>query len=97
MRRLETAPEPQTAPLPSQSSPSAAFGKSAAECRLRDDVIVMDKARLQNAPKVQQDQVEDGSSKAWQKKADSYWSQYSSMSPGQDGPTNSARDSGAPR
>src|SRR5882757_2631360 len=60
---------------------------SIANAMVRDDVIVMDKARLQNAPKVQQDQTEDGSSNTWQKKADAYWSQYSSMSPGHDVPT----------
>jgi hypothetical protein len=51
---------------------------STASAMVKDNVLVMDKARLQNAPKVQQDQIEDGSSKAWQDKADKYWSKQGS-------------------
>jgi hypothetical protein len=44
-----------------------------ASSMVRRDAIVLDKARFVNAPKVQQYQTEDGSSAAWEQKADSYW------------------------
>ncbi|MDB6045148.1 MAG: hypothetical protein JWM63_3699 [Gammaproteobacteria bacterium] len=68
-----------------------------ASAMVRNDALVMDKASLQNAPKVQQDQMEDGSSKTWQKKADNYWSKYSPMSPGHDRQKNPDQADSVPR
>ena len=46
---------------------------STASSHVSHDALVVDKARLLNAPKVQQHQTEDGSSHVWQQKADQYW------------------------
>ena len=45
----------------------------AASAMIQHDTLVVDKARLANAPKVQQYQTEDGPSDVWQRKADKYW------------------------
>jgi hypothetical protein len=63
---------------------------------VRNDALVMDKSRLLNAPKVQQDQMEDGPSAIWQKKADSYWSKYQ-ISTDKDTATSPGEDGGTPR
>ncbi|HVW70283.1 MAG TPA: hypothetical protein VHB68_15005 [Steroidobacteraceae bacterium] len=47
-----------------------------ASALVQHDALVIDKARLESAPKVQQYQSEDGSSQTWQKKADNYWKKY---------------------
>ena len=44
-----------------------------ASARVRDNAVVLDKARFDGAPKVQQYQTEDYSSAAWEEKADNYW------------------------
>ena len=44
-----------------------------ASARVRDNAVVLDKARFDGAPKVQQYQSEDYSSAAWEEKADNYW------------------------
>jgi hypothetical protein len=46
---------------------------STASARVRDNSVVLDKARFEGAPKVQQFQAEDGPSTAWEEKADDYW------------------------
>jgi hypothetical protein len=46
---------------------------STVSARVRDNAVVLDKARFEGAPKVQQYQKEDGSSTVWEEKADSYW------------------------
>ena len=46
---------------------------STVSARVRDNAVVLDKARFEGAPKVQQYQKEDGSSTAWEEKPDSYW------------------------
>jgi len=51
---------------------------STASSMVYNNKLVMDKSRLEKAPKVKQG--EDRSSKAWQKKADSYWGKGSSSS-----------------
>lgn len=47
----------------------------AASAMVQHDMLVVDKSRFANAPKVQQYQTEDGPSAVWEKKADSYWKQ----------------------
>ena len=46
---------------------------STASAQVRDNIVVLDKARFDSAPKVQQYQSEDFSSSAWEEKADNYW------------------------
>jgi hypothetical protein len=46
---------------------------SIASAQVRNNSVVLDKARFQGAPKVQQFQAEDGPSTAWEEKADDYW------------------------
>jgi hypothetical protein len=46
---------------------------STASSMVQNGRIVVDKSKFQGAPKVQQSQMEDKTSTAWQKKADSYW------------------------
>ena len=46
---------------------------STASAKVRDNAVVLDKARFENAPKVQQFQKEDESSTAWEEKSDTYW------------------------
>jgi hypothetical protein len=46
---------------------------STASAQVRNNSLVLDKARFEGAPKVQQYQSEDGPSTAWEEKADSYW------------------------
>jgi hypothetical protein len=83
--------------IASPTGSATAVPYATASAMVRNDALVMDKATLQNAPKVQQDQMEDGSSKLWQKKADNYWSRYGSMSPGHDMPKNPDQADSAPR
>jgi hypothetical protein len=40
---------------------------------VRNDALVMNETRFENAPKVQQYQTEDASSSLWEHKADNYW------------------------
>jgi hypothetical protein len=47
----------------------------AASAMVQHDMLVVDKSRFANAPKVQQYQTDDGPSVVWEKKADSYWKQ----------------------
>jgi hypothetical protein len=51
---------------------------AAASSMLKDGKIVIDHARFQSAPKVQQNQIEDSS--GWKKQADKYWGQSGSHS-----------------
>jgi hypothetical protein len=74
--------------IASSTGSATAVPYSTASAMVKNNVLVMDKAQLEKAPKVQQDQTEDGSSTVWQKKADQYWSRYGAP-PDQ--------DSGAPR
>ena len=46
---------------------------STASAQVRDNSVVLDKARFDGAPKVQQFQTEDGPSTDWEEKADDYW------------------------
>jgi hypothetical protein len=55
---------------------------SAASSMVRKDTVVVNKARFEQAPKVQQYQGEDRTRAAWEQKADSYWKRYA-MSPEQ--------------
>jgi hypothetical protein len=55
---------------------------SAANAMVRNDTLVVNKDRFEQAPKVQQYQGEDVSRAKWEKKADSYWKRYA-MSPEQ--------------
>ena len=56
---------------------------SSASSMVQNGKLVMDRSRLQKAPKVQQNQLEDHSSATWKKKADSYWGKQSeSANPG---------------
>ena len=48
---------------------------------VQNDTLVVDKARLENAPKVQQYQAEDGPSDVWERKADGYWKRTASGAP----------------
>ncbi|MDB6090556.1 MAG: hypothetical protein JWN85_3340 [Gammaproteobacteria bacterium] len=69
-----------------------------ASSMVRNDTLVMDKSRLQNAPKVQRDQMEDRSSNTWQKKADKYWTKHGSTDHGQDAASkNPDQGTGTPR
>lgn len=54
-----------------------------ASSMVQHNMLVMDESRFMNAPKVQQYETEDGSTVAWEKKADNYWKQ-SATSPGED-------------
>jgi hypothetical protein len=56
---------------PTGSATAVPYDKASA--MIRNDALVMDKSRLRDAPKMQQDQMEDGPSRVWQQKADSYW------------------------
>ena len=47
----------------------------AASAMVQHDMLVVDKLRFTNAPKVQQYQSEDGPREVWEQKADSYWKQ----------------------
>jgi hypothetical protein len=44
-----------------------------ASAMVQHDTLVVDKARFLKAPKVQDDQTEDGSRTVWERKADQYW------------------------
>ena len=55
---------------------------SAAKAMVQNDTVVVNKARFEQAPKVQQYQSEDHTRAAWEQKADSYWKRYA-MSPEQ--------------
>jgi len=46
---------------------------AAASSMIQNGKIVVERTRLESAPKVQQSQLEDRSSKTWQSKADKYW------------------------
>ena len=46
---------------------------AAASSMIQNGKIVVERTRLESAPKVQQRQLEDRSSKSWQSKADKYW------------------------
>ena len=55
---------------------------SAAKAMVQNDTVVVNKARFEQAPKVQEYQSEDHSRAVWEQKADSYWKHYA-MSPEQ--------------
>ena len=55
---------------------------SAASAMVQNETVVVNKARFDQAPKVQQYQGEDVTRATWEKKADSYWKRYA-MSPEQ--------------
>jgi hypothetical protein len=55
---------------------------SAASAMVQKETVVVNKARFDQAPKVQQYQGEDVTRATWEKKADSYWKRYA-MSPEQ--------------
>ena len=46
---------------------------AAASSMIQNGKIVVERTRLESAPKVQQSQLEDRTSKSWQSKADKYW------------------------
>ena len=46
---------------------------STASAQVRKDAVVLDKARFDGAPRVQENQAEDYSSTTWESKADDYW------------------------
>jgi hypothetical protein len=50
----------------------------AASAMVQNGTLVVDKSRLENAPKVQQYQAEDGPSDVWERKADGYWKRAAS-------------------
>lgn len=47
---------------------------STASGMVQNHTLVIDKARFEHAPKVQQGEVEDTQHSAWEKRADDYWS-----------------------
>jgi hypothetical protein len=49
---------------------------STANAMVRNDTVVVNKSRFENAPKVQQYQGEDMKRSAWEQKADGYWKHY---------------------
>ncbi len=55
---------------------------SAASAMVQNDTVVVNKARFEQAPKVQQYQGEDVTRATWERKADSYWKRYA-LSPEQ--------------
>ena len=55
---------------------------SAANAMVQNETMVVNKARFEQAPKVQQYQGEDVTRATWERKADSYWKKYA-MSPEQ--------------
>ncbi len=55
---------------------------STANAMVRNETMVVNKDRFEQAPKVQQYQREDVTRATWEKKADSYWKRYA-MSPEQ--------------
>lgn len=56
---------------PTGSATAVPYAKASG--MIRNDALVIDKTRLRDAPKMQQDQMEDGPSRVWQQKADNYW------------------------
>lgn len=52
---------------------STAVPYSTATSMMRDNKLVMDRSKLDGAPKVSQDNLKDPASTAWQKESDSYW------------------------
>jgi hypothetical protein len=53
----------------------------AASALVHNDILVVDKSRLENAPKVQQYQTEDGPRDVWERKADGYWKRSAASAP----------------
>ena len=62
---------------------------SAVSSMMHNGAIVMDQARLQGAPKVQQSQLRDPSSMDWQNQANQYWGSMRSATPESSTPTGS--------
>ncbi len=54
----------------------------AAKAMVQNDTVVVNKARFEQAPKVQQYQTEDVTRAKWESKADHYWKRYA-LSPEQ--------------
>jgi hypothetical protein len=48
----------------------------AATTMLQNHTLVVDKARFEHAPKVQQYEVEDSARSTWEQKADNYWKKF---------------------
>jgi len=55
---------------------------AAASSMIQNGKIVVERTRLESAPKVQPSQLEDRSSKTWQSKADRYWGAHTSSGTG---------------
>jgi hypothetical protein len=51
---------------------------STASTMMNNGRLVFDKSKFDEAPKVEQSQLQDPSNKAWQKKADGYWKKQKS-------------------
>src|SRR5690606_35040894 len=54
---------------------TAAVPYEAVSAMMQDDVIVMEPSKLQGAPKVDMNTLQDPSQTAWQSEANAYWSQ----------------------
>jgi sporulation protein YlmC with PRC-barrel domain len=76
------------APVPSSGGgASTAIPYSTATSMVRNDTLVMDRAKLDGAPKVDQSKLKDPASTTWQGESDSYWGNTRAASKDEKKPT----------
>jgi uncharacterized protein YrrD len=93
---LDPTGEPAYVVVATPTGSAAAVPYSTANSMVHNNKMVMDRSKLENAPKVQQSQLQDQSNTSWQGKSDKYWGSKGSMrsaSPGKDSDSSSKKSS----